>query len=151
LICLSIVLCWLLSKSFQYVNKNNNDCDYKKKFFLIQWLSEFFQTLYFQSRSILSFLTLRRDIFKRRRNSRVESIAKIILTCRSRYSNLVAWKIYFYEAINKPPTSFTNYPLEVPSRKNVFGVCRSVDHIIHGAWHLYSWRTVDFEIWIWPN
>lgn len=46
---------------------------------------------------------------------------------------VVVWKIYFYEVINKPPTSFANF--EVPSRKNVFTVCRNVDlsYIIRGA------------------
>ena len=61
---------------------------------------------------------------------------------------MVAWKIYFYEAINKPPTSFANYHLEVPSRKNVFGVCRSVDHTLsmkHDIYILEERSTLKFE------
>jgi len=52
----------------------------------------------------------------------MKSIAKIVAIYyyRSLYSDVVVWKIYFYEAINKPSTLFANF--EVPSRKNVFGV-----------------------------
>jgi len=81
----------------------------------------------------------------------MKSIAKIVAIyyCRSLYRDVVVWKIYFYEAINKPSTLFANF--EVPSRKNVFGVwwCRS--HIIREARHLCSWKMVNgrnLDLWL---